>query len=203
MALSRLVFAPLLVLTLVIAACGGGGAATTAPGQATTAPGQATPAPTQVAASTNDDFEPGPAEPDATPGTSLTGCELVAPEDIEAALDLDAGTVDDGEFEETADILDPHSNQCRYTGDWGGLIVRVTPTDGVNTYDAVADVFGEDAEAIDGIGDGALWFEDNNRGYFISGSVMVLLQLTHISEGDFDSFREPTVALGEAAIAKI
>ena len=196
MALSRLVYAPLLVLTLLIAACGGGAAATSDPGQAT-------PAPTQAAAPTNDDFEPGPAEPDATPGTSLTGCELVAPEDIEAALDLDAGTVGDGEFEETADILDPHSNQCRYNDDWGGLIVRVTPTDGVNTYDAVADVYGEDAEAIDGIGDGALWFEDNDRGYFISGSVMVLLQFTHIAEGDFDSFRDPTVALGEAAIAKI
>ena len=32
---------------------------------------------------------------------------------------------------------------------------------------------------------------------------MVLLQFTHIAEGELDSFRDPTVALGEAAISKI
>lgn len=168
-----------------------------------TGPGQPTAQPTQAAAPTDDDSDPGPAEPDATPGTTLTGCELVSPEDIEAALDLDPGTVGEGTFKETADILDAHSNECRYNDEWGGLIVRVTPADGVNTYDAVADVFGEDAESIDGIGEGALWFEENDRGYFIKGSVMVLLQFTHIAEGEFDSFRDPTVALGEAAVSKI
>ena len=191
----RLTFAPLLVLTLLIAACGGGAA--------TTAPGQSTPQPTLAARPTDDALDPGPAEPDATPGTSLTSCELVSPQDIEAALDLEAGTVGDGEFTESPDILDAHANQCRYNDEWGGLLVNVTPTDGLNTYDAVADVFGEDAESIDGIGEGALWFEERDRGYFLQGSVMVLLQFTHITEGEFDSFRDPTVALGEAALAKI
>ena len=193
---TRLAFAPLLVLTLLVAACGGGTAATTGPGQSTAQP-------TQAAEQPEDTFEPGPAEADATPGTALTSCELVTPADIEAAVGLDAGTVDEGEFKETPDILDDYGNECRYNSDWGGLIVDVTPTDGVNTYDAVLDVFGEDAESIDGIGDGALWFEDNDRGYFIKGSVMVLLQFTHIAEGEFDSFRDPTVAVGEAAISKI
>ena len=59
----------------------------------------------------------------------------------------------------------------------------------------------EDAEALD-FGDGALWFEDNDRGYFLKGSVMVRLQFTHVTEGGLDSFRDPTIALGEAAVAK-
>jgi hypothetical protein len=144
-----------------------------------------------------------PIEAEPTPGTALNACELVAPEDIEAALSYDAGTVDEGELEEDPTILDPAANECRYDSDWGGLIVDVTPTDGVNVFDAVDHAFGDDAEALDGIGDGALWFENNDRGYFLKGSVMVLLQFTHIAEGDFDSFRDPTVALGEAAVAKI
>ncbi len=81
--------------------------------------------------------------------------------------------------------------------------MNVTPTDGVNTYDAVESVFGEDAESIDGIGDGALWFEERDRGYFLKGSVMILLQFTHVVDNDLDSFRDPTVALGETALNKI
>jgi hypothetical protein len=191
----RLVVAPLLVLTLLIAACGGGPAGTQTP--------VTTSQPTQAAEPTDDGSDPGPAEPDATPGTALNACELVAPDDIEAALDLDAGTVEEGELTEEPTVLDPNRQECRYNADWGGLVVDLTPTDGLNTYDAVADTFGEDAESIDGIGEGALWFEDNNRGYFLQGSVMVLLQFTHLVDSDLDSFRDPTVALGEAAVNKI
>ena len=69
-------------------------------------------------------------------------------------------------------------------------------------YDALVSAFGEDAEALE-IGDGALWFENNDRGYFLKGPVMIRLQVTHVTEGDLDSFRDPTIALGEAALAKI
>jgi hypothetical protein len=189
----RLIVAPVLVLTLLIAACGGG------------APPANTAAPTAPAATSapNVPDESAPAEAEPTPGTALSACELVAPEDIEAALGYDAGTVDPGELEQDPSILDPAANECRYDSDWGGLVVDVTPTDGVNVYDAVEHAFGDDAEAIDGIGDGALWFEANDRGYFLSGSVMVLLQFTSIAEGDFDSFRDPTIDVGDAAVGKI
>jgi hypothetical protein len=151
-------------------------------------------APSQPAAS-----QPAPGEP--TPGTNLTACELVSPADIEAALSLDLGTVSDGVHKETPTVLDPASNECRYTDEsWGGLVVMVTPTDGVNTFDAVRDAFGEDAEAIE-VGDGGLWFQDNDRGYFLQGSVMILLQFTFIADGT--PFRDPTVALGETAVAKV
>ena len=167
MSISRLAIAPLLVLTLLIAACGS--AAT--PGN-TTAPSSpnGTTQPTQ--ATLPDETEPTEAEP--TPGTTLTACELVAPEDIEAALGLDADTVDEGEFEEDPSVLDPAANECTYNQDtWGGLVVSSTPTDGVNVFDALVSAYGEDAESIDGIGDGALWFENNDRGYFLKGPVMV------------------------------
>lgn len=142
-----------------------------------------------------------PASGEPTPGTALTACELVAPADIEAALSLDPGVVSAGVLKETPTILDPASNECRYTDDtWGGLVVMVTPTDGVNTFDAVQSAFGDKAEVIE-VGDGGLWFEDNDRGYFLQGSVMVLLQFTFIVDGT--PFRDPTIALGQAAVARI
>ena len=143
-----------------------------------------------------------PATGEPTPGTALSGCELVTPADIEAALSLDPGTVSEGVLSQKETVLDPAANECRYADDaWGGLVVMVTPTDGVNTFDAVRDVFGEDAETIDNVGDGALWFEDNDRGYFLKGSVMVILQFTFMVDGT--PFRDPTIALGEALVAKI
>jgi hypothetical protein len=142
-----------------------------------------------------------PPSGEPTPGTSLSACELVTPADIEAALALDPGTVAEGVLEQQGTVLDPATNECRYTGEgWGGLIVHATPTDGVNTFDAVESAFGEDAEAL-GVGDGGLWFEDNDRGYFLQGSVMVFLQFTFIVDGT--PFRDPTVALGEALVARI
>ena len=137
-----------------------------------------------------------------TPGTSLTSCELVLPADIEAALGLDPGTVAEGTLEEAGTVLDPAVNQCTYQDDaWGGLIVHVTPTDGVNVYDALESAYGDEAEALD-IGDGAFWFENDDRGYFLKGSVLVMLQFTFITE-TMDSFRDPTIAVGEAAVARI
>ncbi len=180
----------LLVLVAVLAACSSAAPGGSPADQPTT---QVTDQPIQTEA---------PVDAEPTPGTTLTACELVAPADIEAALDFEAGTVGDGEHEEDPSVLDPASNDCRYDDEWGGIIVAVTPTDGVNVFDALVSAFGEDAEALE-IGDGALWFEDNDRGYFLKGSVMVRLQFTHLTEGGLDSFRDPTIALGEAALAKI
>ena len=138
---------------------------------------------------------------DPTLGTSLTACELVAPADVEAALALDPGTVAEGQHRETPTVLSPGSNECRYEGDaWGGLLVLVTPEAGVNTFDAVKSVFGDEAEAVDA-GDGALWFPDNLRGYFLQGSVMVLLQFTFVVNGA--DFKEATISGGRAALARL
>ena len=176
-------------MILLLAACSSSSGGSDAAPSSGGAPSQ--PAASEAAAS---------GEP--TPGTTLTACELVAAADIEAALSLDAGTVSEGTFKETPTVLDPASNECRYTDEsWGGLVVMLTPTDGVNTFDAVRDAFGEDAETIDNVGDAALWFQDNDRGYFLKGSVMVILQFQFIVDGT--PFRDPTIALGEALVAKI
>jgi hypothetical protein len=184
----------LLAFSLVIfAACGGGAATSAAPSAAPTqsvSPAQPSDAPASQAAA-----------PDRTPGTSLTACELVAPSDIEAALGLDAGTVAEGELKQKGTVLDAFVNECRYDDpEWGGLIVHVTPADGVNVFDAVESAFGDDAEVLD-VADGGLWFEDNDRGYFLKGPVMILLQFTYLVDGT--PFAEPTASLGQAAVDKI
>lgn len=186
----------LLVLTIALAACSSAPAAgSPTPSQPSSQPsGQ----PTQAQSTDQPTTEPG--EP--TPGTALSACELVTSADIEAAVELDAGTVPAGVLEQQPTVLDPTTNECRYDGDWGGLVVRVTPANGKNTFDAVNKTFGDDAEAIQ-MGDGALWFEENDRGYFLKGAVMVLLQFTHITDNSLTSFRDPTVALGADAIARI
>jgi hypothetical protein len=137
----------------------------------------------------------------ATPGTSLTACELVAPADIEAALGLDAGTVTEGTLKQAPTTLDPAANECRYDGqDWGGLVVLATPTNGVNTFGSVAKVYGDTGEKLD-VADGAYWFESSDRGYFLKGSVLVIVQFTFIAGGG--KLREPSIALGKALVAKV
>jgi hypothetical protein len=107
-----------------------------------------------------------------------------------------------GALEEQPTVLDPATNECRYQDEsWGGLVVHVTPTDGVNTFDALVSVYGDQAESLD-IGDGGLWFEDDNRGYFLQGSVSFFLQFTFIVEAT-DSFRDPTVELGEVGVSRL
>jgi hypothetical protein len=182
-----------LLAVALFAACGG----SNAPQPSAQAPGTQAPAATPTAEETDEPIEGQP-----TPGTALTSCELVTPADIEAAVGLDAGTVDEGELDAGGTILDPAANDCTYDGEWGRLIVSVTPTDGVNVFDAVNDSFGDEAEDL-GLGDGALWFEDDDRGYFLSGPVMLRLQFSFLTEGGFDSFRDPTVALGEAFLEKL
>ncbi len=194
---SRLVIS-LFALTAVLTACGTGSSPATQPAGSQTAI-----ASTEAAEPTTAAGEPTPAAGEATPGTALTACEIVAPADIEAVLGLDAGTVEEGTLKQIGTTLDPAENECKYDADWGGLVVSVTPTKGVNTFNAVEKVYGDDAEKLTGIGDGALWFEDYDRGYFLKGSVHVLLQFTFIADNELTSFRDPTVALGTAAIAKI
>jgi hypothetical protein len=184
---------PLVVLILV-AGCGSTGSS---PGGATANAGTA-----ESSASVAPEPSAQPDTADATPGTSLTACELVAPSDIEAVLGLDPGTVAEGTLKQVPATLDPAENQCRYDDqDWGGLVVLATPTNGASTYASVVKVYGDSGEAVDNVGDGAYWFEDNDRGYFLKGSVLVIVQFVSIADGT--KFREPSIELGKAVVAKI
>jgi hypothetical protein len=183
--------AAFLTFLILLTACAGGSPSLSAGGPE---PGGE---PTDAAAS-----QAGATAGEPTPGTSLSGCEIITAADIEATLDLDPGTVSAGALEENPTVLDLAANECRYQDEsWGGLVVNVTPTDGVNTFDALVSVYGDEAEELD-IGDGALWFEDNDRGYFLKGAVMFFLQFTFIVE-PVDSFRDPTVELGEVGIGRL
>jgi hypothetical protein len=134
------------------------------------------------------------------PGTSLTACELVTPTDIEAALGLDAGTAQPGEVREL-EGEDPAANECSYLAQsWGGLVVAVNPTIGAGVFDDTVAALGDRAETLD-IGDGAVWVEDIERGYFLQGPVLITISVTRLV--DPVPFREPTIVLGEAAVDRL
>jgi hypothetical protein len=153
-------------LLLALVACGGGGS--TQSEQASAGSGASS---SNATASTE-------AEP--TPGTALTACEILTPADIEAAAHLKAGTVADGKLKEVGTVLDPAETECTYRDDaWGGVIVRLTPTDGANLFDAVTNAY-DDAERIDA-GDGAFWSPDTHRAFIWKGSVTAMLQVGFVS----------------------
>jgi hypothetical protein len=159
----RLAF--LLVIALLLAACGGAAA------PATPDPGD-TPAPTATAA-----VDPTPDGNDGaapSPGTTLNACEIVTPADVAAATD--ATDVAEGALEARPTTLSPGRTQCTYTGDWGRLIVELTPEDGVNLYDAARRSY-KDAVDITGIGDGAFNSIENKRAFVVKGSVAVMLTM--------------------------
>ncbi|HET6744234.1 MAG TPA: hypothetical protein VFH90_00080 [Candidatus Limnocylindria bacterium] len=163
-------------ITMALAACGGGASQST---EASSAGSAASSSEASAAAS---------AEP--TQGTALNACELITPADIEAALELEPGTVAEGELEEVGTVLDPAETECTYQDEaWGGVILRLTPTDGVNLFDAVLGAY-DDAESIDA-GDGAFWSPDTNRAFISKGSVTAMLQIGFVA---VDSAEWGTVA---------
>ena len=165
-------FAPsaaILAAAFVLAACGGGG---TSPEPSQPASQLASTAPSTAPE------ESVAASAEATPGTTLTACEIVTPEDVTAVLaDLSGETVTipEGESRETPTVLDPFGTECRYAGEWGGVIVSLTPADGANLYDAARGSYA-DAQDVETPGaDSAFWSEDNGRAFFWKGSVNVML----------------------------
>lgn len=136
-----------------------------------------------------------------TPGTDLTACEVVVAADVEAALDLDPGTVAEGEVVPVAEDPNyPGAGQCSYSGDWGSIRVSLIPTNGDQAFADYQATSGDRAEALD-TGDGGMWFEDIERGLFLSGPVLVDVAWIRLTEAV--PLREPTIALGEAALAKL
>jgi hypothetical protein len=136
-----------------------------------------------------------------TPGTDLTACQVILPADVEAALGLDPGTVAAGEDTPVAeDPAYPGASQCTYAGDWGRVVVGLIPANGDAAFAGFVETGGDRAEALD-MGDGGLWFEDIERGMFLSGPVLVDVGWIRLTEAV--PLRDPTIELGEAALARL
>jgi hypothetical protein len=177
-------------LVALVAACGGassgqGADADTGSGNGSTT-AEATARPTDVPF----------AEADATPGTALNACEILTADDIATATK--AEDVADGALEAAPTVLDEHGTECTYEGDFGRVIVDLTPTDGADLYDAAVGAY-DGAELYEGIGDGAFWSEKNNRAFFWKGSVNVMLTI-FLNDADPAATAE---SLGTLAIGKV
>ena len=177
-------------LVAFVAACGGAGSGQGAGSDTGSDTGstaaETTPRPTDVPF----------AEADATPGTALTACEILTADDIATATK--AADVADGALEAAPTVLDEHRTECTYEGDFGRIIVELTPTDGANLYDAAIGAY-DGAELYEGIGDGGFWSDKNNRAFFWKGSVTVMLTV-------FLNDADPTITaeqLGTLAIGKV
>lgn len=185
--------AAMLAAAVTLAACGGATSDASQPASAAPSSAAST-APTESA----------DASTEATPGTALTACEIVTEDDVMAVIaDLsgESVTIPAGESKETPTSLDPFGTECRYTGDWGGVIVSLTPADGANLYDAARGSYA-DAQDVETPGaDGAFWSEDNTRAFFWKGSVNVMLQIGFMAV-EVDR-AEVVKALGAEAIAKL
>ena len=176
-------------LVALVAACGGassgqGAGSVGSDNGPTTA--EATPRPTDVPF----------AEADATPGTALNACEILTADDIAIATQAEA--VADGALEAAPTVLDENRTECTSEGDFGRIIVELTPTDGANLYDAAIGAY-DGAELYDGIGDGAFWSDKNNRAFFWKGSVNVMLTI-FLNDADPTTTAEQ---LGTLAIRKV
>jgi hypothetical protein len=142
-----------------------------------------------------------PVTGDPLPGTHLDACEIVTPADIAAALAIDPSEVAMGELRETPNTLSPRHTDCRYSGDWGGLVVNLTPDDGVNLFNAARKAYADASDRAVSGSDGAFWSADTKRGFFWKGSVTVLLQFSHLTTGS--DVGEATVAIGQAVIDRV
>ena len=178
-------------LVALVAACGGvasgadSGDGTDSNADSVPTSAEVTPRPTDVPF----------AEADATPGTALTACEILTADDIASVTGADG--VANGELKDAATVLDAARTECTYEGDFGRIIVDLTPTDGANLYDAAIGAY-EGAVLYDGIGDGAFWSEKNHRAFFWKGSVNVMLTI-FLNDADPESTAEQlgTLALGK------
>lgn len=132
-----------------------------------------------------------------TPGTALDACEIVTAAEIMAATGA-TGPAPSGVFKATPDTLSPGGTQCTYEGDFGKVIVALTPEDGANLYDAAVGAY-DDADLMSGLGDGAFNSKANNRAFIWKGAVAVMLTM-FLNDADQKAVAQ---SLGEAIIAKL
>lgn len=185
-------------LVLALAACGGAAAPAYDLDQASAAADAA-------AAADADPNEPADAgavvyeEEAPVPGTDLTACEIITPEDVKTAFAFGA-EVPAGEFQADPTVLSPGHTSCTYQGDFGRLSVSLTPEDGANLYDAAYGAY-DGLEVIPGLGDGAFWSADTKRAFVWQDTVAVMVQIG--ISGDAVTGLEVATALSEAVIAKL
>jgi hypothetical protein len=177
----------LIGVVLALAACSSGG-----PGQGTAAPDptdgpQATVEPTSQ-----------PVEQPLQPGTALDACELITASDVAAATGI--ASVPAGEFKSNPDTLSPGHSKCTYRGDFGQIIVDLTPEDGANLYDAARGAY-DDASDITGAWDGAFNSNQHHRAFVWKGAVttMFTLFLTDPAVKQYDVAEQ----LGKAMVGKL
>ena len=185
------------LLVLAVAACGGGSAAAEDADPVAQASSTGS---DEVAANEPEDAGAVIYEEEVpVPGTTLGACEIVTADDVKAAFQATA-EVDPGEFEADPTTLSPNHSECTYQGDFGRLIVSLTPEDGANLYDAAYGAY-DGLEPITGLGDGAFWSDENSRGFVWQDRVTAMFT---IFPGTTDlGGLEITKALGAAMIAKL
>jgi hypothetical protein len=180
------------LLVLVVAACSSAAPADELD-QATTAP-----APSTAVVDTADVGAVIYDEADPEPGTTLNACEIIDADDVQAAFGLEEA-VADGTFEADPTVLSPNHSECRYEGDFGLLIVSLTPEDGANLYDAAHGAY-DDLQEL-GLGDGSFYSDDTNRAFVWQERVTAMLSI-HPVGSSLDGL---TIAesLAEAMLAKL
>jgi hypothetical protein len=183
----------IIALAIGLAACGGGSSGGSA---APSAPSDAPPA--SEAASQAPDEGGAPVA-----GTDLTACEILTAADIEAALGLEAGTIEQPESEETPTVLSPGHTSCDYSGDdWGGVVVELTPEDGENLYDAARGSYDDASDLVIVGTDGAFWSTSTSRGFVWKGSTATMIQIGFLVESGADR-AAITAALLESIASKV
>jgi hypothetical protein len=190
-ALRRSALAGLLVLA--VAACGGGAATADETVEITSAP-EATSAIVDTADVGAIVYE----EADPEPGTTLNACQIIDAEDVQAAFGLEEA-VADGTFEADPTVLSPNHSECRYEGDFGRLIISLTPEDGANLYDAAHGAY-DDLQEL-GLGDGSFYSDDTNRAFVWQERVAAMLSI-HPVGSSLDSVAIAE-SLAEAMLAKL
>ena len=190
------------LLAISLVACGGGASSQAADEDMDAQAPAATTAADAPAADPNEPADVGAIiydEEVPVPGTTLTACQILTAADITAAFGL-ATPVAEGAYEADPTVLSPGHSECRYEGDYGRIIVDLTPEDGANLYDAVYDAY-EGREVIPGIGDGAFWAAKTNRGFVWQDRVTVMLTI-HPHEMDLAG---PALmeTLGQSIIGKL
>jgi hypothetical protein len=182
-----------MLAALVLVACGTSAAdePTTSDGADRSAAAAPSSAPESMAAE--------PAAPEA--GTDLTACEIVTAGEVEAAVGLDSGTVAEGELTESPTALSPGHTECDYEGDWGRIVVSLTPEDGANLFDAARGSYADASDRDIAGADGAFWSEDQGRGFFWKGAVTAMFQVSFLADGG--DHEQIILTLGQDAIDKV
>ena len=189
------------LLAIALVACGGGSSGDAEPPVDVETTTAAT-APDGAVADPNEPADAGAViyeEEVPVPGTTLGACEIVTPDDIRVALGLDAA-VPAGTFEASPTVLSPGHSDCTYEGDYGRVLVSLTPEDGANLYDAAYGAY-DGLEFIPGLGDGAFWSADTNRGFIWQDRVAVMLSVYPVERDAAGA--DLIKALGTAVIEKL